>query len=899
MKKVKSKKNLFILILLIVISSTVAYLYSSDTFQNIFVAASYKVRVVETFESPNNWKPGDTTPKTATLKNEGTVPIKVRVKLEESWKDSNNQDLPLQHNNENVAIINFANQDDYIYKDGYYYYDLALNPGETTSSIIESVTFNPNYSGTITCIENDDSTHTCSSSESGYEGGTYKLTLTIEGVQEDYYVQAWGLSSAVERQYLYDVLKKEAESNGLAREYTGDHHDSFTEEPSQKIYHWYASNNTQGTEVQNKNNVLFGGHCWQMIRTTDTGGVKMIYNGETENNQCLSTRSNHVGYSSSTSQSLSDNYWYGTDYTYDSSNKDFALSGAMEKTTWNNLTYLNIIGKYTCKSNSASDKCSTLYLIESYNDESSAYAIKLNSNSNCSQFGTLSFNTNSNSPTFVGYKYGDVYSYSTIAGTSSQNFKLIASMFINTSLGTSFWYADSIVYDSATDKYTLVNPFQISTPADFSSLAGKYTFRSNDKNYKNNGVYYIVGDTWFRYLVKGNSEYIALGDSITDNGDGTYTINNPISITLAEWYANYANYINKYTCDDNNVTCTEPRYITDATSRNYNYIKANEMIMIGKSRSGTTLIDTILVRKDELVKNSINYSDYKYTCNTNNSICSESTLRMITEYTAKGYNYAPNHYYGSSVAWDGTNYTLVDPIGIENYNDLNNISTHHFICPNYGEKECSTVGYLYYYTGSGTMYYITLKDGKTSISKILEDMFTKNTTNSTMKNGVEAWYQHYLLKKYDKYIEDTIFCNDRTIHSLNGWNPNGGKTNSSLQFKEYFATTNLSCTNLTDRFSVSNDNAKLTYKVGLISSPEVYILGNDSVRKTGQQYRIGSPNYYSHDRASVRFINDIGHMNDVNVTYGYGVRPSISLKPGIEYSDGDGSMENPYIVKMN
>ena len=27
------------------------------------------------------------------------------------------------------------------------------------------------------------------------------------------------------------------------------------------------------------NNVLFGGQCWKMIRTTDTGGVKMIYNG--------------------------------------------------------------------------------------------------------------------------------------------------------------------------------------------------------------------------------------------------------------------------------------------------------------------------------------------------------------------------------------------------------------------------------------------------------------------------------------------------------------------------------------------------------------------------------------------------------------------------------------------
>ena len=94
---------------------------------------------------------------------------------------------------------------------------------------------------------------------------------------------------------LYNVLYKEAKNNGLAKEYTGSHHDSFTEEPSKKIYHWYAKNNQEGTQILDKNNVIFAGHCWQMIRTTDTGGVKMIYNGEAVDNQCLSTRGTHVG----------------------------------------------------------------------------------------------------------------------------------------------------------------------------------------------------------------------------------------------------------------------------------------------------------------------------------------------------------------------------------------------------------------------------------------------------------------------------------------------------------------------------------------------------------------------------------------------------------------------------
>ena len=89
-----------------------------------------------------------------------------------------------------------------------------------------------------------------------------------------------------ESQYLYDVLKNEAESGGLAREYTGEHRDSYTKNPTAAIYHWYAENNTIGSQITEKNNVIFANHCWQMIRTTDTGGVRLLYNGRTDNGKC-------------------------------------------------------------------------------------------------------------------------------------------------------------------------------------------------------------------------------------------------------------------------------------------------------------------------------------------------------------------------------------------------------------------------------------------------------------------------------------------------------------------------------------------------------------------------------------------------------------------------------------
>ena len=171
-----------------------------------------------------------------------------------------------------------------------------------------------------------------------------------------------------EKTTLYKVLQNEAATGTYAKEYTGNHQDSMDASKStQKIYYYYGSNATNGTAILDKNNVLFAGQCWQMIRTTDTGGVKMIYNGEAVDNQCLSTRGTHVGYASRTSQNLASNYWYGTDYTYDSTAKTFKVSGTTEQTTWNATTGPGLVGKYTCKLTSEDGQIPIIHNLELYN----------------------------------------------------------------------------------------------------------------------------------------------------------------------------------------------------------------------------------------------------------------------------------------------------------------------------------------------------------------------------------------------------------------------------------------------------------------------------------------------------------------------------------------------------
>ena len=54
-----------------------------------------------------------------------------------------------------------------------------------------------------------------------------------------------------------------------------------------------------------------------------------------------------------------------------------------------------------------------------------------------------------------------------------------------------------------------------------------------------------------------------------------------------------------------------------------------------------------------------------------------------------------------------------------------------------------------------------------------------NVNDSTIKTEIESWFEKNLLN-YEKYLEDTIFCNDRSIYELGGWNQDGGKISSML-----------------------------------------------------------------------------------------------------------------------
>lgn len=188
--------SLLIIGVLCVIGYTIAYYSTSDSFDNKFYASDYVVEVEETFESPDHWEPGDTAPKEVIATNRSEFPVAVRVKLTPSWEDANGNTLPLFDSDDNLAaIVNFTEgyKSKWAYIDGYYYYLLPLDEDESTTSLLESVTFNEkvNAGGTTNC-QTVNGKMKCLTTLNDYAGGKYKLKVDIETCQYNKYYEIWG-----------------------------------------------------------------------------------------------------------------------------------------------------------------------------------------------------------------------------------------------------------------------------------------------------------------------------------------------------------------------------------------------------------------------------------------------------------------------------------------------------------------------------------------------------------------------------------------------------------------------------------------------------------------------------------------------------------------------------------
>ena len=197
-----------------------------------------------------------------------------------------------------------------------------------------------------------------------------------------------------------------------------------------------------------------------------------------------------------------------------------------------------------------------------------------------------------------------------------------------------------------------------------------------------------------------------------------------------------------------------------------------------------------------------------------------------------------------------------------------------------------------------------------------------NTNDSTIKGVIDTWY-HDNMTSYTSQLEDTVWCNDRSIvtdlansnsgfyssYTTSGYGRNKtlyGPT-SRVGYNVSNPTPTLKCAQDNDKFTVnaSNGNGALTYPVGLITADEMaYAGGKDSMSNssfylyTGKYYWALSP-YYFHGSYATEFTLDSGgSLSNGNVSGSLWVRPSVSLQPGIAMTGGGlGTATEPYIVK--
>ena len=287
-----------------------------------------------------------------------------------------------------------------------------------------------------------------------------------------------------------------------------------------------------------------------------------------------------------------------------------------------------------------------------------------------------------------------------------------------------------------------------------------------------------------------------------------------------------------------------------------------------------------------------------------------------------------NIVYGNDVSYDTTTglYTLVTTTTSKlsewqtNYEKIMGANGYHYTCFS-EENTCSEVFYAHThvdtdYDGTledgeiGTLYFIILQNGK-KIENALEEMF-ENTTDSEVKKAIDTWYSENMTS-YTEYLEDAIWCNDRSISEYAGWKKNGNAIYSENKLvifspAERISITgkpSLSCSNKRDSFTVDESetgNGKLDYPVGMITGDEVMYAGGTSTSNesyylyNGDYYWTLSPGNFHYDYVRGTNVYSDGRVSHFGLDFPFPARPSVSLEPGTIYLSGDGTKEKPYQV---
>ena len=238
-------------------------------------------------------------------------------------------------------------------------------------------------------------------------------------------------------------------------------------------------------------------------------------------------------------------------------------------------------------------------------------------------------------------------------------------------------------------------------------------------------------------------------------------------------------------------------------------------------------------------------------------------------------------------------------------------------CNNTGDN--STIGSSAFNTNYNDNAYVGYMFGTAGSSTYASTH--ANTNDSTIKGVIDTWY-HDNMTSYTSQLEDAVWCNDRSIvtdlansngGSYSSYTTSGYGKNATLYgpasrfgYKVSNPTPTLKCTQDNDKFTVnaSNGNGVLTYPVGLITTDEMAYAGgkyspsNSSFYLyTGKHYWALSPYNFNSSYEFGFILGSSGAIGVSSANGSHGVRPSVSLQPGIAMTGGgSGTAADPFVI---
>ena len=177
----------------------------------------------------------------------------------------------------------------------------------------------------------------------------------------------------------------------------------------------------------------------------------------------------------------------------------------------------------------------------------------------------------------------------------------------------------------------------------------------------------------------------------------------------------------------------------------------------------------------------------------------------------------------------------------------------------------------------------------------------KNTTKGDVLKKLESWYEEKL-SAYTDYLEDVIWCNDKSYNTSNKYFGAYTRFNS---FAPSLVCPNDSLGGNLSKYTVSDTtkgNGALTYKIGLLTADELMFAGASSstntsfylyVNSNDEWWTISPANYNGSYYISFTYQDKIYSL-EIPYPSAY-LRPAIAIK-STAIVGGTGTKTNPYVI---